>query len=77
LRKAVYLLFLLSPVRSAFPIVYQFFQVREVCPVISPRIDYFVRPAGAFEAALEVVEYFLGYVDFKMPGFHLYPLRGG
>ena len=59
------MLFLLSPVKSAFPVAYQFLEVREVGPVIPSGIDYFVRPAGVFEAALEVVEYVLGYVDFK------------
>ncbi len=29
------------------------------------------KPAGVFEAALEVVEYVLGCVDFKGAGFHL------
>ena len=78
MRKAVYLLFLLSPVKFAFSVADQFLQVREVGPVIPSGIDYFVRPAGVFKAALEVVEYVLDYVDFERPGsgFHLYPLRG-
>jgi hypothetical protein len=48
-------LFLLSPVKSAFPVAYQFLEVRKVNHVISSGIDYFVRPAGVFEAAIEVV----------------------
>jgi hypothetical protein len=58
-------LFLLSPVKSAFPVAYQFFQVREISLVIPSGIDYFVRPAGVFEAALVVVECVLGYVYFE------------
>jgi len=58
-------LFLSSPVKFAFPVAYQFLQVREAGPVISSGIDYFVRPVGVFEAALEVVEYLLGYFILK------------
>jgi hypothetical protein len=44
--------------------------------VLLPGISYFSRLAGVFEAALEIVEYVLVYVDFKRAGFLLYPLRG-
>jgi hypothetical protein len=65
LRNAVYLLFLLSPVKFVFPVAYQFLEIREVGSIIPSGIDYFVRPAGIFEATLEVVEYALGYVNLK------------
>jgi hypothetical protein len=58
-------LFLLSPVKSAFPVADQFLEVRRDWSVIPSGIDYFVRPAGVFEAALEVVEYALDDLDFK------------
>ena len=67
--------FLLSQVKSVFSVAYKFLEVREVGHVIPSGIDYFVGPSGVFEAALEVVECVLRYVDFKRPGFHLYPLR--
>jgi hypothetical protein len=57
--------FLLSQVKSVFSVAYQFLQVREVGPVIPSGIDYFVRPAGVFEAVIEVVEYVLGYLILK------------
>ena len=75
LRKAVYLLFLFSPVKPASPVADQFLQVRKIVPVISSGIDYFVGPVDVFEAALEVVEYVLSYVDFERPNFYLYPRR--
>ena len=65
--------FLLSQVKSVFSVAYQFLEVKEVGPAIPSGIDYFARPAGVFEASLEVLEYVLNYFDFKRPGFHLYP----
>jgi hypothetical protein len=67
--------FLLSQVKSVFSVAYQFLEVKEVGLAILSGIDYFVGPVDVFEAALEVVECVLRYVDFKRPGFHLYPLR--
>jgi hypothetical protein len=68
-KKAVQLLFLFP---QSIPLSQhdQFLEVREVGPVIPSGIDYFVRPADVFKAALEVVECVL--IIYTIYPHHIY-----